>query len=224
MIVHVLVEGPSERALIESWAPRAFPGHTFRAHPHEGKGSLPRRGKKNPTGTGVLDLLPATLEAYAATRATEDDAIVVLVDADDDDCTELVRQLSAMAGRLAPRPQRLVFRIAIEETEAFYLGDLHALRAAFPDADMAKATRYAPDSVVGTAELFGEIVDDGGMNKVSWATEMGPRLTTQPGKSRSPSFRKLHAGIARVVAKAAKPKKRKPKHWKSRFSAKRKHR
>lgn len=223
MIVHVLVEGPSERAFIELWAPRAFPGHLFRAHPHEGKGSLPRDVMApSAPRTGLLDLLPATLQAYAATNAMADHAFLVLVDADDEDCAKLRECLVAMAAALEPRPAHLVFRIAIEETEAFYLGDLSALKLAFPDADMSKARGYLPDSICGTAELFGEVVGDGGLNKVWWATEMGPHVTTNPARSRSPSFRKLHAGIAKLVA-SAPPRPTKPKkHGKSKFSAKHK--
>jgi hypothetical protein len=222
MIVRVLVEGPSEDVLLRGWAPRAFPGHEFRVHPHGGKGSLPRAGRTpDRKKTGLLDLLPVTLTSLA--RARPDDAVVVLVDADDDDCAMLLADLKRMAADLEARPKRLVFRIAIEETEAFYLGDLRALRAAFPEANMAEARTYAPDSVVGTAELFARIVNDGGLNKTWWAEEMAPRLTIHARGSRSPSFKKLIAGIERVLTPSESTRKRRPKkHWKTRHSATRK--
>ncbi len=222
MIVHVLVEGASERVFVERWAPRAFPGHTFRTHPHGGKGSLPTASAvPSSRATGLLDLLPATLRSYAATKAMADDGFLVLVDADEDSCVELRERLVAMADALDPRPARLVFRIAIEETEAFYLGDLKALKAAFPSADLHRARDYVPDSICDTAELFGEIVGDGGLNKVWWAEEIGPHLSTDPARSRSPSFRKLHAGIATLVKGARAPRAKPKKHWKSTLSAKR---
>jgi hypothetical protein len=84
---------------------------------------------------------------------------------------------------------RVLVRLAVEEIEAFYLGDLRALERAFPEADMRRARAYVPDSICGTWELFGKIVRDGGGNKVAWAEAMGPRLTTQAERSRSPSFR-----------------------------------
>ena len=211
MKVHVLVEGLSEKALIDRWAPRAFRGHSFEAHPHQGKGTLPDdpAGPPVPRRRGLLDLLPATLRAFAAAGES---AILVLVDADRDDCTRLKRRLVAMAAKLDPRPN-VVFRIAVEETEAFYLGDLHALGLAFPKADTRRARQYKPDSICGTAELFGEIVGDGGLNKVWWAEAIGPHLTTVPKRSRSPSFRALHAGVKKLLETSDEPaKKRKFKH------------
>ena len=88
---------------------------------------------------------------------------------------------------------------AIEETEAFYLGDLRALRRAFPEADMERARAYVPDSICGTWEIFGEIVHDDGGNKVAWAEAMGPVITTSPGRSRSPSFRMLLKSLRELV-------------------------
>ncbi|MBI3270934.1 MAG: hypothetical protein HYZ53_18170 [Planctomycetes bacterium] len=189
---------------MEAWGPRAFKGHSFQAHPHQGMGALPDdfEARPDPKRRGLLDLLPATLRAYADSAASRNDAVLVLVDADDKKCEVLLSKLLALAESLSPRPN-LVFRLAIEETEAFYLGDLRALRSAFPNADMSKANAYVPDSICDTAELFGQIVGDGGMNKVWWAEEMGPRVTTKPSHSRSPSFRKLHAGIVRLLKPSA---------------------
>jgi len=221
MKVYVLVEGPSEKALLDRWAPRAFPGHQFLLRPHQGKGSL-SRGRPDPQRRGLLDLLPATLRGIASTNAP-DEAVLVLVDADDEDCRALKQRLVALAKRECPQ-LRVVFRIAVEETEAFYFGDLRALQAAFPDADLERARGFEPDSTPpnGTAELFAEVVGDGTPRKVDWAERMGDRLTTRPGESRSPSFQALHAGIAKLVA-APRPAKRKPKkHWKTRHSSLRK--
>lgn len=148
-----------------------------------------------------------------------------LVDADDENCVDLKNELVVLAQRECPG-LRVVFRIAVEETEAFYFGDLRALAAAFPDADVAQARAFEPDSrpANGTAEAFAKIVGDDTLRKVGWAERMGPKLTTQPGRSRSPSFKALHAGITKLVNSQPKPKKRTRKHWKSRFSSLRKKR
>ncbi len=68
MKIHVLVEGPSEKAFMDRRASRAFNGHQFVIHPHQGKGRLPPTATvtPNPRHRGLLDLLPATLRAYAA--------------------------------------------------------------------------------------------------------------------------------------------------------------
>ena len=107
----------------------------------------------------------------------------------------------------------MTVRLAVEETEAFYLGDLKALKKAFPRADMATARRYVPDSVVDTWELFGRIVHDGGGNKVAWAEAMGPVLTTKASQSRSPSFKGFVRGLLGLAPPApAKPKRRRYRH------------
>src|SRR5262249_48257390 len=150
--------------------PRAFPGHQFLVKPHQGKGTLPNaRARPDPRKRGLLDLLPATLRAYAES-CSDDEAVLVLVDADDDDCEHLLRRMRALAAEVCPK-LRVVFRIAIEETEAFYLGDLRAIKAAFPDANVERARRMTPDSrpPKGTAEVFAEIVGDDTLRKIEWA-------------------------------------------------------
>jgi Domain of unknown function (DUF4276) len=209
--IHVLVEGASEREFLDRWAPRAFPGHAFKVHPHQGKGRLPQDFAEgpNPKARGLLDMLPAKLRAFGRSFAA-DEAVVVLVDADDENCSELRKRLGELQASISPCP-RVAFRIAVEETEAFYLGDLRALRAAFPDADMQRARSYRNDEVCGTAELLDEIVGDGGMNKVAWAKKMGDHLTTDPAKSQSPSFKAFHAALLRLVRPtSANGKKKKP--------------
>ncbi len=196
MTIHMLVEGPSERALLERWSRRLLSGANVRIHPHQGKGSLPDDLSGPPLAgrRGLLDQLPATLRAYSSTLDPQEDGVVVLLDADDDDPSALEASILAAAESVAPG-LRVVVRVAVEETEAFYLGDLHGLERAYPEADMEKARAYQPDSICGTWELFGEIVGDGGGNKVAWATAMAPALTTVAARSRSPSFKRLLAAL-----------------------------
>jgi hypothetical protein len=64
---------------------------------------------------------------------------------------------------------------------------------------MQLARAYEPDSICGTWELFGQIVGDGGGNKVAWAEAMGPCVTTKPEKSRSPSFKGMVTAFVALV-------------------------
>ncbi len=215
MKIHVLVEGPSEKALLECWLPRAFRGHEFQVLKHSGKGRLPG-ARPNRRARGLLDLLPQKLRAYGKSFG-DDDGVLVLVDADVQSCVDLKRDLVALAASINPRPH-VVFRIAVEETEAFYFGDLAAIKLAYPGADHVAARAFTPDSICGTAERFGAVVGDGGNNKVAWAEAMGKLLTTDPSRSRSPSFKAFHGGITKLIAlgAAAKaPAKKKGKHWKA---------
>ena len=206
MKVHVLVEGPSEAAFVEAWAPRLLRGHELKAYPHQGKGRLPGPGETvAPSRRGLLDQLPSKLRAFGKEFDSDTDRVLVLVDADNESCVDLKKRMLELLAQIE-RPPKVLFRIAIEELEAFYLGDLAALRNAYPNHDAKKARSYVPDSICSTAELFGEVIDDGGLNKVAWAETMGPKLTVQPKRSRSPSFKKLVAGLRELVSVAPQAK------------------
>lgn len=211
MKVRVLVEGTSEKAFFDRWLPRAFEGHTFICHPHQGKGSIPAKPERapEPRRFGLLDLLPATLRAYANDPSTAGDGVLIVVDADDEDPAALETAIGKLVKAYAP--SKTLVRLAVEETEAFYLGDLRAIKAAFPGADLAKARAFVPDSIVGTAELFGDVIGDDGLRKVEWGEAMGARVTADPARSRSPSFKALHAGLATLLAapQPAKPARKK---------------
>ena len=83
----------------------------------------------------IMAQLPNRLRALA-TWLPDTHRIVVIVDRDDDDCTELRATLDdhadAASLRLrsgAAKTWQIVNRIAIEELEAWYFGDWHAVRA-----------------------------------------------------------------------------------------------
>jgi len=211
MTMHVLVEGLSESALLERWVPRLLKAEDFRVHPHQGKGSLPENAddRPDPRRRGLLDQLPAKLRGYASSTDRKSLHVVVLVDADDDDPAKLARDIAAAANRVAP-DLAVTVCLAVEETEAFYLGDLKALKAAFPKADLKKARAYKPDSICGSWELFGQIVDDLGGNKVAWAEAMGVVLTTRAEESRSPSFKDFVRSMLLVKTQREPKPSRKP--------------
>lgn len=197
MIVHALVEGPSEKAFLEPWAKRLLKGHVLRAHPHQGKGKL-RRGPIDPRLRGLLDQLPAKLAAFGKALDPNEERVLVLVDADKDNVEDIERTLDVLKGNLNPAPV-VFFRFAVEELEAFYLADQKALQAAFPNFDRKLARQYVPDSICGTWELFGDVVGDPGGNKVAWARTMAKFVTTRAEESRSPSFRKLCSGLRELA-------------------------
>jgi len=151
--IHALVEGPSERAFLEPWARRLLRAHEIVVYPHQGKGALPADTTRPPDryNRALLHQLPAKLRAFAESLDPETERVLVLVDADDDSCEELNRDITRVARELAPGLTVLV-RIAIEETEALYLGDLNAIERVFPDADLALARAYVADSICDTWE------------------------------------------------------------------------
>ena len=189
MTLHIMVEGPSEVAFFDGWLKKLKSTQSIRVHAHQGKGSLPAKNSRaNAKHRGLLDQLPFKLKAFAGTLNPHSDGILILVDADDDDPSVLNSRISQTVVQYAPH-LKVEISVATEEMEAFYLGDLKAVKRAYPDADMEAARAYVPDSICGTWEKFGEIIGDDGGNKVAWAEKMGACVTTKAAQSRSPSFK-----------------------------------
>lgn len=204
MRLHILVEGPSEAVLLREWLPRFLPsGHSFTIIQHRGKGHIPGNPARrpNPNNEGLLDQLPAKLRAYGKSLMSDTDRVVVLVDLDNDNCHDLKNRLIALLKYCKPKPV-VLFRIAIEETEAFYLGDWKAIKAAFPKAKYHKLRGYEQDSICGTWEQFQQIIGAPSEDKVEWAKLMGPHLTTLwsgPKANKSPSFCQFCRGLLRLA-------------------------
>ncbi|WP_297452010.1 hypothetical protein, partial [Ferrovum sp.] len=158
----------------------------------------------------LLDRLPRLLRGYGKTPGIG--AVVVVLDSDRRNCVDFLAELKALAAGCNPAPNTL-FRIAIEEMEAWYFGDQHALTAAYPKARIEVLQRYQQDGVCGTWELLADAVCPGGSAAIrragwplpgqvkhEWAEKIGPLL--EPDRNISPSFGKLRDGLRRLVAEA----------------------
>jgi hypothetical protein len=88
----------------------------FRIHPHKGKGKLPQKHHAHPQRRGLLEQLPTKLRGYS--HLPPGYCVVVLVDADNDDCKMLKQSLLDLYDTLGQdkRPACILFRIAVEET------------------------------------------------------------------------------------------------------------
>lgn len=93
-----------------------------------------------------------------------DACIVVVLDNDDRDKEIFEKQLKRQA-ELAMISVDYVFCIAIEEMEAWLLGDKEALFKAYPKSKEGKYKEYKQDSICGTWEMLADIVYDGGLKK-----------------------------------------------------------
>ncbi len=201
----VLVEGVSDVPAISEVLTRRFglvDGEHFRIHPHQGRGRLPPNplARPDPKQRQLLHQLPAKLRGYAKSMA--DDAVVlVVVDVDDTPCKQMLEDLRDMLSKLPARPKRVLFRLAIEETESWFIADPAAVQAAFPRANIAPLRKIQPDAIIGAwealAAAIGASSDSSGTEKLRWARLICPYLDlSEPA---SPSLRKLIAGIAREL-------------------------
>lgn len=213
MHIEVLVEDSSGEKLLNCLLPQLLgpcgEPHTWRVHSYKGIGRIPHGlgSKADPAKRILLDQLPRLIRAYGSTPGY--DAVVVVLDADRRNCIEFLEELKAIASACTPAPTTL-FRIAIEEMEAWYLGDRQALLAAYPRAKQEVLNGYVQDSVCGTWERLADAIYPGGVAAIrkvgwplpgqvkhEWAERIGPLLALD--RNRSPSFQKFRDGLRRLI-------------------------
>jgi hypothetical protein len=217
MHFEILVEGQSEVTALSILMSKIIgeykSPHTWKIHKHQGIGKIPDNPAERPNikDKSLLHNLTAKLRAYGA----EDNpnlVVVVLVDLDDKvDCVAFKSELVALLGYCDKKPRSL-FRIAIEELEAWYLGDLVALKFAYPDIKQDIFDNYVQDSQSGTWEILAEAVYPGGLNalhakgkrsslvlqeKVNWTKNICPHLNVE--ENQSLSFCYFRDGLRRMA-------------------------
>lgn len=204
--LEVLVEGASDSPAVKEVLERKFQlveGEHFRIHPHKGKGKLPANPLSRPDlkHQGLLDQLPAKLRGFG--KSLPNYAVVlVVVDVDKQPFRNLLTELNDMLAALPSKP-RVLFRLAIEETESWFIADIQALQKAYPGQVNKKVLKNIQlDATIGASEKLAEALGlkrktVAGPTKFQWATKIAPHLDLDDPKS--PSFKKLIQGIAGIV-------------------------
>ena len=202
MHLEILVEDQSGSIVLEHILEKILGAnqteHSWRMHSYKGIGRLPKdlRSVANPANRLLLDNLPRVLRGYGRSL-NDSDAVVVVVDSDDGDCFALKQELLSVLNACNPRPETL-FRIAIEEIEAWLLGDRAAVKSAYPTAKDAALNGYVQDSICGTWEVLADAVHAGGahllkklgypatgMAKCDWARDITPHMDIENNSSKS---------------------------------------
>ena len=184
--------------------------HDWIIHPFKGLGILPKYLNRapNPHYWQLLEQLPSLLRGYG--RSLPDSSVVlVVVDLDDKDCIVFKQDLLCVLNACNPRPQTL-FRIAIEEGEAWLLGDRAAVKSAYPNAKDAVLNSYVQDSICGTWEVLADAVHSGGskllkklgyraagMAKCDWAKRIAPHMDIDSNGSKS--FQVFRDGVRKLA-------------------------
>jgi hypothetical protein len=217
MHIEFLVEDQSGARLLEALVPKIIgrqdDSRTWRIHAYGGIGRLPKglAAEKNLAGRMLLNNLPRLLAGYGRTSSVA--LVVVVIDTDTRDCRDFLAELNGVLAQ-CKSPPRTLFRLAIEEAEAWYLGDRRALVTAFPKARMKAVSSYQQDSVCGTWEKLADALVLGGSKglkktgwpapgqaKFEWAERIGPLMDVEANVS--PSFAKLRDGLRREVGRLA---------------------
>lgn len=207
MIIKILTEGASDVPVMHEILSRHFnliEHIDFEIHPHRGRGNIPNDvlAQPDPKHRGLLDQLPAKLRGFAK-YMDEDFLVVVLIDLDNDDEAQLLSELSAMLGQLPTRPPRILFGLAVEEVESWFLADKSAIISAFPTANLEVIKHIQADSIIGAwerlADCFGKKhADVTGHDKTYWAEKISPHLDFQ--SPNSPSLSKLIKNLTEQLA------------------------
>lgn len=202
MHVELLVEERSAEVAIRLLFPRiAGKQTTFAIHPFHGKDDL-------------LAKLPSRLRAYRE-WVPEDWRIIVLIDEDREDCLALKRTMEAAAlgAGFATRSSAgtgghfvVLNRLAVEELEAWFFGDVAAIATAYPriPTTLDRQARYRdPDTIRGgTWEALEQVLQasgyhKGGLPKVAAARAIAAHM--DPDSNRSRSFCLFRDSLREIV-------------------------
>jgi hypothetical protein len=162
----------------------------------------------------LLAKLPDRLKGYQA-WLPPDWKIVILIDKDREDCLELKEKLEIMAissGLITKsscqkdKSFQVLNRIVVEELEAWFFGDVQAIRQAYPkvSANLANQQPYRdPDAIKGgTAEALERVLKKagyhpGGLEKYKASSEIYQYMN--PELNRSKSFQVFYQGLLESI-------------------------
>ncbi|MUG98844.1 DUF4276 family protein [Scytonema sp. UIC 10036] len=203
MHIEVLVEELSMKEALQNLLPKILGEvNSFDIHPYQGKRDL-------------LSKLPQRLKGYKS-WLPDDYRIVVLVDEDREDCKALKEKLEGIALDVGFSTKKSVStgqqfqvlnRIAIEELESWFFGDMDALINAYPkvSSNIKNQAKYRdPDAITGgTWEALEKVLQTagyhkGGIEKTRAAREIS--LHMNPSNNRSRSFQIFYDGLLKIIA------------------------
>ena len=203
MHFEILVEDQSGKVLIENLLDRILNVNaketSYNIHSYKGIGHIPKNLNStiDPRKRLLLNHLPKLLRAYGKSLRNSPSVVVVVVDSDDRDFVSFKQELLDLLEQCDPCPN-VLYRIAIEEMEAWLLGDYPAIRAAYPRAKNAILNGYVQDSICGTWETLANAIHSSGSGgltilgypeigkvKCRWAQEITPHMDVENNRSRS---------------------------------------
>lgn len=215
MHFEILVEDASGKIALQSILEKILRSesedHSFQIHSYKGVGRIPKglKGTADPTKRILLDNLPRLLRGYGKAFQAFSAAVIVVVDLDQKDCLQFKQELISILDSCDPKPMAL-FRIAIEEGEAWLLGDRQAIQTAYPRAKKKVMERYQHDSICGTWEVLADAIHPGGsaplkklgfpqtgIAKCEWAAKIAPHMDIDSNQSKS--FQVFRDGVRRLA-------------------------
>jgi len=199
-----LIEDKSGEEMLKILVPKMIDTqmHTFKIHSYKGIGTIPKNLKttQDAAKRSLLNQLPKLLSGYgnAFQYDLENNVVILVCDLDNKNKEQFLKELTDVLESCFIQP-KTSFCIAIEECEAWFLGDLDAVRKAYPKAKEQILRNYKNDSICGTWEVLADAVFSGGSAKLKklghidegtqksvWAKAIAPFMNVENNKS--PSF------------------------------------
>jgi hypothetical protein len=216
MHFEIFVEDQSGKKMLDILVPKIIgDDHTFNVHPYKGIGRIPKNlSAHSDAGKRILlEQLPRLVRGYGKTFASYPAnypaAVILICDLDDKCLKEFRQELFDILNACERRPETR-FCIAIEEGEAWFLGDMPAVKSAYPKAKDVVLNGYVNDSICGTWEKLADAVFPGGASKLSakgwqavgkeksvWAEKIAPLMDVD--KNASPSFNYFRTKILELA-------------------------
>lgn len=174
-----LLEEPSTKYLLDELLPRILPkGVLFQTIPHNGKHALEKS-------------IPRKLRGW---NEPGDVRFVILQDQDTKDCYELKKSILTLcegSGR------RVLVRIACQEMEAWYFGDMQALALAYDNPKLRKIStqrKYRiPDEIPSPKEELYRLIPE--HQQIAGAKRVAPHMNID--RNTSESFHQFVSGVLR---------------------------
>ena len=205
MHFEILVEDKSGEKMLDILLPMIIgEQHTYQIHSYKGIGHIPKNLKSRTAVSKriLLNQLPRLLRGYGNTFSKYPlnyQAVVVVICDLDNECLKSFRQeLFSVLDTCKPKPETR-FCIAVEEGEAWLLGDITAIKKVYLNANDKFLNGYQNDAICGTWELLADAIYVGGAEKLKnqpwnvigrikseWAEQITPHLDID--RNKSPSF------------------------------------
>lgn len=203
MHIRIFVEDHSGKIALQHILDNSLDsGLTFEIMAWRGIGRLPSNllADADPRKRTLLDKLPALLRASGRQFSQYEAVVIVIVDLDNRNYENFLQELLSVLATCNPKPEAF-FALAVEEGEAWLLGDREAVNHAYPQAKRSILDAYRQDSICGTWEILADAVHPGGSAalkkrgvpysvvgtaKCEWADRIAKHI--KPERNQSASF------------------------------------
>lgn len=212
MHFEILVEDQSGKKALEIIVPQILgANHTVKIHSYKGIGRIPKN--LGPNGNAdkriLLDQLPRLLQGYGRAFVNYPAVVVLVCDLDNKCLASFREELSNILNACNPKPVTS-FCIAVEEGESWFLGDIPAIKCAYPNAKENVLRAYVNDSICGTWECLADAVYTGGSaalsskgwqavgaEKSQWSERISPFMNV--ANNLSPSFNYFRGQLLKYI-------------------------